>query len=52
VGGEDLGSVKALCPSVRESQSQEVGVSELVSRGWEQRVEGMGVLERKPGKLE
>jgi hypothetical protein len=40
--------VKALCPSVGECQSQEVGVGELVSRdvGRGER----GVLEGKPGK--
>ena len=43
MGGDTLGSVKALCPSVGECQNQEVGVGELVSRG-------RGVLEGKPGK--
>jgi hypothetical protein len=33
VGGEALGPVKALCPSVGECQDQEVGVSGFVSRG-------------------
>ena len=33
MGGETLGSVKVLCPSIGECQGQEVGVSELVSRG-------------------
>jgi hypothetical protein len=33
VGGEALGPVKALCPSVGECQAQEVGVGQLVSRG-------------------
>jgi hypothetical protein len=32
MGGEAFGSVKALCPSVRECQGQEVGVGGLVSR--------------------
>ena len=33
MGGEALGPVKALCPSVGECQVQEVGVVGLVSRG-------------------
>jgi hypothetical protein len=33
VGGEALGPVKALCPSVGECQGQEAGVGGLVSRG-------------------
>jgi hypothetical protein len=46
MGGEALGSVKALCPSVGECQGQEAGVGGLVSRG-----RGEGVfLEGKPGK--
>jgi hypothetical protein len=40
MGGEALGFVKALCPSVGEFQSQEVGVDGLGSRG---RREGIGV---------
>jgi hypothetical protein len=36
MGGEAFGPVKALCPSVGECHSQEVGVGGLVSRGrWE-----------------
>ena len=36
MGGEALGPVKALSPSVGECQGQEVGVGGLVSRGfWE-----------------
>ena len=31
--GQDLGLVKALCPSVGECQDREAGVGELVSRG-------------------
>jgi hypothetical protein len=31
--GEALGSVKVLCPSIRECQGQEVVVGGLVSRG-------------------
>jgi hypothetical protein len=37
MGGEALGLVKALCPSVGECQGQEAGVSGLGSRG-----EGIG----------
>jgi hypothetical protein len=36
MGGEALGPVKALCPSVGECQGQEVGVGVLVSRGREE----------------
>jgi hypothetical protein len=32
MGGEALGPVKALSPSIRECQGQEVGVGRLVSR--------------------
>jgi hypothetical protein len=39
MGGEALGPVKALCPSVGECQGQEVGVGGLVSRG---KQEGIG----------
>jgi hypothetical protein len=34
MGGEALGPMKALCPSVGECQGQEVGVGRLVSRGF------------------
>jgi hypothetical protein len=45
---EALGPVKALCPSEGEYQSQEAGVSGLLSRG---RGGGdRGFLEGKPGK--
>ena len=47
MGGEALGPVKALSPSVGECQGKKVGVSGLVSRG---REEGMGVFMGKPGK--
>jgi hypothetical protein len=47
MGGEALGPMKALCPSVGECQDQEAGVCGLVSEG---RREGMGVFEGKPGK--
>jgi hypothetical protein len=33
MGGEALGPMKALCPSVGECQGQEAGVGGLVSRG-------------------
>jgi hypothetical protein len=33
MGGEDLGSVKALCPNVLEFEGEEVEVDGLVSRG-------------------
>jgi hypothetical protein len=33
VGGEALGPVKALCPSIGECQGQQVDVGKLVSRG-------------------
>jgi hypothetical protein len=48
MGGEALGSVKVLCPSVGECQDQEAGVGGLVSRG---RGKGnTGFSEGKPGK--
>jgi hypothetical protein len=46
--GEALGPVKALCPSVREYQGQEVGVGGMVSRGGGG--EDRGFLVGKPGK--
>jgi hypothetical protein len=39
VGGEALGSVKVLCPSVGECQGQEAGVGRLASRGREEGIE-------------
>jgi hypothetical protein len=33
MGGEALGPVKALCPSVGECQDREAGVGGLVNRG-------------------
>jgi hypothetical protein len=39
MGGEALGPVKALSPSVGECQGQEVGVGGLVSRGREKGIE-------------
>jgi hypothetical protein len=47
MGGEVLGPVKALCPSVGECQGQEAGVGGFLSRG---RGTGMGGFEGKPGK--
>ena len=51
MGGEALGPVKALCPSVGECQGQEVGVGGLVNRGRGEGLSGWGFfLEGKPGK--
>jgi hypothetical protein len=41
MGGEALGPVKVLCPSIKDYQGQEVGVGRLVSRGRER---GAGVF--------
>ena len=43
MGGEALGPVKVLCPSIGECQGQEAGVGGLVSSG---RGEGMGDFRR------
>jgi hypothetical protein len=43
MGGELLGPVKVLCPSIGECQGQEVGVIRLVSSG---REEGIGGFQR------
>jgi hypothetical protein len=40
MGGEALGPVKALCPSVGEFQGQEVGLGGLMSRGREEGIVG------------
>jgi hypothetical protein len=48
MGGEALGHVKVLCPSVGECQGQEVEVSGLVTKG--KRGEDRGFSEGKPGK--
>ena len=48
MGGEALGSVKALCASEKECQVQEVEVGRLVSRGRGEEIGGF--LEGKPGK--
>jgi hypothetical protein len=48
MGGEALGSMKVLCPSIGACQGQEVGVGGLVTRG---RGGGdRGFLEGKPDK--
>jgi hypothetical protein len=41
MGGEALGPVKSLCPSVGKCQGQEAGVGGLVSRG---KGQGIGVF--------
>jgi hypothetical protein len=43
MGGEALGLVKILCPTIRECQGQEAGVGGLESRG---RGEGIGYFQR------
>jgi hypothetical protein len=48
MGGEVLGPVKVLCPSIGEYQGQEVGVGGLGSRGKEERIGDF--LEGKLGK--
>jgi hypothetical protein len=48
MGGDTLGPVKALCPSVGECQGQEAGMGGLVSR--RSRGGHRGVLKGKPGK--
>jgi hypothetical protein len=45
MGGEALGPVKALCPSIGECQDREAGVGGLVSRG-----RGDGIGEFSEGK--
>jgi hypothetical protein len=47
MGGEALGPVKVLCPSVGECQDRELGVGVLVSGGGGGNME---FLEGKPGK--
>ena len=47
IGGEALGPVKVLCPSIGKCQGQEAGVGGLMSRG---RKEGIGGFGGKPGK--
>jgi hypothetical protein len=48
MGGETLGPVKVLCPSIGECQGQEAGVSRLGSRGSGKGDKGF--LEGKLGK--
>jgi hypothetical protein len=48
MGGEALGPVKVLCPSMVKCQNQEAGVDKLVSRGRQEEIEGFS--EGKPGK--
>jgi hypothetical protein len=48
MGGEALGTVKALCPNIGECQGQETGVGGLV-RGGDGGEDG-GFSEGKPGK--
>jgi hypothetical protein len=48
MGGEALGPVKALCPTVGECQGQEVGVGGLVSRG----IKGVGGFGRGNQEME
>jgi hypothetical protein len=43
MGGEALGPVKGLCPSIGEGQDQEAGVGGLGAGGWE---EGIGDFQR------
>ena len=43
MGGEALGPVKVLCPSIGECQGQEVGVGGLVSK---ERGEGIAGFQR------
>jgi hypothetical protein len=50
MGGEALGPVKALCPSIGEFQDQEAGwVGEQEVGGWGRGC-GCGFSKRKPGK--
>ena len=42
MGGEALGYVKALCPSVRECQGQEVGLGGLVCKVRGEKIRGGG----------
>jgi hypothetical protein len=47
MGGEALGPVKVLCPSIGDYQSQEAGVGGLVSRGRGEGIGGFGGETRK-----
>jgi hypothetical protein len=42
VGGEALGPLKVICPSIGECQGQEVEVGRLVSRGRSERIGDLG----------
>ena len=44
MGGEALGPIKVLCPSIGECQGQDAGVGGLGSRG---REEGIGGFQRE-----
>ena len=50
MGGEAIGPVKALCPSIGECQSQAAGVGGLVSWRSGEVIGGGGFSEGKPGK--
>jgi hypothetical protein len=43
MGGEALGPVKVLCPSVGEYQDREAGVGRLVSNGKDETGAGKGI---------
>jgi hypothetical protein len=47
MGGESLGPVKALCPSVGECQGEEEGLGGLMSRGSREGMGGFGGEIRK-----
>ena len=47
MGGEALGPVKVLCPSIGECQGQEAGVGKLVRRGRGKGMEDFGGETRK-----
>jgi hypothetical protein len=47
MGGEALGPVKVLCPSLGKFQGQEAGVGELGSRGKEKGIGGFQSETRK-----
>jgi hypothetical protein len=47
MGGEALGPVKALCPSIGECQGQKAGVGGLVNRGMGEGTEVFGGETRK-----
>ena len=47
MGGEDIGPVKALCPSIGECHGPKGSVGGLVSRGSRERIGGFGGETRK-----